>query len=841
MRTILAQRGAPSFELLVIDQSADDATRHAVARAVAEAGTGRAVLVERNREAGIGAQEMLPESKPATGDPGPDSAGTSGAVSRVIWVRSRESGRSRALNAGWPLARGAWIAIIDDDCEPHLDWLAWLDAEVKRAGPRDLVVGRVMPGPVQPGKAFPPATLMDPLPAEYAGRVDRDLVFPNVALPRDVFEEIGPFDPRLGVGTPLPGGEDNDYGYRLLRAGWRILYRPTPTVVHCAWRSEQERAALKRSYGIGQGAFYAKHLAAADLFIAYRFAHDVLHTARAAAGAVLRGRGHESRGHLAFLHGLFLGAWRMSLLMARTGREPRSESAQARLRVGRAHAGHGAPGSASGAGVTAGRMVELELTVGEVVPPALGEGALAYVVFRWRGRPVGRLLVERGRELTAAAFRSAAFEASAAGILAAEIESSGDAAGAARPGGAPDHDSPVDALRRLAAMTDLDAPIGRAARAEVVAPAGLDDRSVTGWDAAAPPAGSTTATGTPAAPRAGAPSPARTIPAASEVSVVIATRDRPEELAACLAALGALDPPPGEIVVADSASRDAAAVAAVARGAGARLVRLEKPGLSRARNAGAASASGEILAFLDDDCRVDPGYLGQLRAGFTDDGVWAVTGLLLPLEIETEAQQLFLRYSHMDLRGFLPRRFDRAARPSRHWPIDAWRMGSGGNLAVRAARFAELGGFRAALGLGTPARGGEDLFLLWSIVRSGGAVVFRPGAMARHRHHRSIAALRQVLFGYGAGHAAYLHAARRAGAPRRTVRFYRMCFYADRAVRLVRSLLRRWPVPASLVLRELRGSMAGGGLARRAEREAAQEAAEAARTTQAAASPRWMS
>jgi glycosyltransferase involved in cell wall biosynthesis len=174
-------------------------------------------------------------------------------------------------------------------------------------------------------------------------------------------------------------------------------------------------------------------------------------------------------------------------------------------------------------------------------------------------------------------------------------------------------------------------------------------------------------------------------------------------------------------VVADSASRDPAAVAAVARGAGARLVRLEKPGLSRARNAGAAAASGSILAFLDDDCRVDPTYLDQLRAGFTDDGVWAVTGLLLPLELDTEAQRLFLRYSHMDRRGFLPRRFDRDSRPSRHWPVDAWQMGSGGNLAVRAARLARLGGFHTALGLGTPARGGEDLFLLWSVVQGGGA------------------------------------------------------------------------------------------------------------------------
>src|SRR5262249_13365814 len=111
----------------------------------------------------------------------------------------------------------------------------------------------------------------------------------------------------------------------------------------------------------------------------------------------------------------------------------------------------------------------------------------------------------------------------------------------------------------------------------------------------------------------------------------------------------------------------------------------------------------------------------------------------------------------------------------------------------------------------------------------------------RHRHHRSMEALRRVLFGYGAGHAAYLRAARRAGAPPRTVRFYRMSFYADRAVRIARSLIGRWPVPASLVLRELRGSVAGGRLARRAEREAAQEVADAAREPRVDTAPKWTS
>jgi GT2 family glycosyltransferase len=246
-----------------------------------------------------------------------DVVKAAGAPERVRCIAAPGRGRSRALNSGIGLARGNWVVMTDDDCEARPDWLGALVLEAGAAGRREAIVGRVVPGPVGPGKSLPPATLDDPHPREFAGRVNRDLVYPNFAVPRDAFEEIGQFDERMGVGTDLPGGEDNDFGYRLLRGGWRILYRPEPTVVHHAWRSVAERAALKRAYGIGQGAFYAKHLAAADPFIAYRFSRDVLRTIRAAAGAMVRGRTKECRGHLDYFAGLFIGAGRMTGLMTR--------------------------------------------------------------------------------------------------------------------------------------------------------------------------------------------------------------------------------------------------------------------------------------------------------------------------------------------------------------------------------------------------------------------------------------------------------------------------------------------------------------------------------------------
>jgi len=298
------------------------------------------------------------------------------------------------------------------------------------------------------------------------------------------------------------------------------------------------------------------------------------------------------------------------------------------------------------------------------------------------------------------------------------------------------------------------------------------------------------------------------VPTAAEIGVVIATRNRPRELRDALAALRRLDPPPGAIVVADSASGDAEGTGAAAREARARLVRCDRPGLSLARNTGAAASGTPFVAFLDDDCRVDASWLDGIRRGFEDDRVAIVTGGFAPAELDTPAQLLFLRLAHMERRGFVPRRFSRDDAPSRHWPLDAWRMGSGGNMAVRRSVFEASGGFRLDLGLGTPARGGEDLFFLFDAIRSGWDVVYRPDAMVFHRHHRELSSLRRVMSGYGAGLRAYLRATAEAGWDRRRIGAYLASFAYDRTKRLGSAAAHVDPRRAGLVLREVAGAVA---------------------------------
>lgn len=111
-------------------------------------------------------------------------------------------------------------------------------------------------------------------------------------------------------------------------------------------------------------------------------------------------------------------------------------------------------------------------------------------------------------------------------------------------------------------------------------------------------------------------------------SVVVCTRDRPERLATCLAAVTAVLRPGDELVVVDSASQTSRSVE-VAEAAGARVVRLEEPGLSRARNAGVAATTRPVVAFTDDDCRPRPGWLEALTAPLDDARVGWVLGHVL--------------------------------------------------------------------------------------------------------------------------------------------------------------------------------------------------------------------
>ena len=221
---------------------------------------------------------------------------------------------------------------------------------------------------------------------------------------------------------------------------------------------------------------------------------------------------------------------------------------------------------------------------------------------------------------------------------------------------------------------------------------------------------------------------------AGDVTVVVCTRDRPDLLVDCLAALGRLDPAPGQLLVVDSASTTGR-TAEVARAAGVRVVREDVPGLDRARDRGWRAATRPLVAYVDDDARVDPAWAGQLAAAFAP-GVGLVTGLVLPAELVTHAQQVFERDGGM-AKGYVRRawRDDGPGSPV----LQAHRLGVGANCALRRDVLAAVGGFDPLLDVGTPTGGGGDLEMFARVLLAGWTAVYEPRAFVRHVHRRDLA------------------------------------------------------------------------------------------------------
>lgn len=249
---------------------------------------------------------------------------------------------------------------------------------------------------------------------------------------------------------------------------------------------------------------------------------------------------------------------------------------------------------------------------------------------------------------------------------------------------------------------------------------------------------------------------------AAKISVVVATRERPESLRMCLKALFEVDYPAYEVIVVDNDPLTTATAAMVQEefDGVVRYVREPDRGLASAHNRGVAEASGKVIAFVDDDVIVDRHWLEAIAEGFAAaDDVGCVTGLILPSELDTRAQLLLEQHGGFD-KGFGLRIYDSGPHRPDHplFPFTPGRFGSGANMAFDAAILREMGGFDKATGVGTYARGGDDLAAIFRVVLDH-RVVYQPSAIVWHRHHRELDALRNQAFGYGVGLGAFLASA----------------------------------------------------------------------------------
>lgn len=298
------------------------------------------------------------------------------------------------------------------------------------------------------------------------------------------------------------------------------------------------------------------------------------------------------------------------------------------------------------------------------------------------------------------------------------------------------------------------------------------------------------------------------------ITVAVCTRNRAAQLADCLDAIAALDYPAAllDVVVVDNAPIDESTRQAVLRHRGVRYVCEPAPGLDRARNRAVREARGDVIAYTDDDVRVDAGWVKAIARAFEDEPhAMAVTGLVVPDELDTPAQLLFERY------GGFGRGFQRAVYrvPDGVGAVRLFggtgRFGTGANMAFRRTFFDRHGVFDPALDVGTPANGGGDLEMFLRVLKHGHALVYEPAAIVRHRHRRSYAELRRQIANNGVGFYAYLVRTARAYPEERgpVVRLAIWWLWWWNVRRLIAGLFRRGNVPLDLIIAELSGSLAG--------------------------------
>ena len=296
---------------------------------------------------------------------------------------------------------------------------------------------------------------------------------------------------------------------------------------------------------------------------------------------------------------------------------------------------------------------------------------------------------------------------------------------------------------------------------------------------------------------------------AGTVAVVVCTRDRAEQLRDCLRAVRAMTQQPDELVVVDNGS-DAGAARGVAEELGARWVPEPRPGLSRARDAGIAATTSDVVAFTDDDVLVHPEWLVRLLSGFCAPEVMAVTGLVLPAALDTAAEVAFEAAGGFG-QGFRVREFGqewllRKRRRAAH----VWQVGAGANAAFRRAAFDRVGGFDPRLGAGA-AGCSEDSEMWHRLLAGGWRCRYEPWAVVHHRHRATLPELRSQSRAYLRGHVAALAVqfARtgHVGEPRRAIASLPRYFARRAAVRVL------WREPDPTLVAEVSGYLSGLALA----------------------------
>ena len=212
------------------------------------------------------------------------------------------------------------------------------------------------------------------------------------------------------------------------------------------------------------------------------------------------------------------------------------------------------------------------------------------------------------------------------------------------------------------------------------------------------------------------------------VSVVVCTYNGSRTLRDCLEGVARLQYPAFETIVVDDGSTDR--TAEIARGYDVRLIRTTNRGLSNARNTGLAAATGEIVAYLDDDAWPDPHWLQYLATTFRTTDHAGVGGPNIAPPGAGPVAECIAHAPGGPVHVLLS---DQVAE---HIP--------GCNMAFRRERLEAIGGFDPQFRVA-----GDDVDVCWRLQQRGWTLGFHPAAMVWHRPRSSVRAFWKQQRGYG--------------------------------------------------------------------------------------------
>jgi GT2 family glycosyltransferase len=185
-------------------------------------------------------------------------------------VPSEQRGRSAGINRGLERVQTRFVAVTDDDCFVAADWLELMTGHL-RCWPEGIITGRVESAG-DDSVEFCAVTSRVPTVYYKPQLKAHPLIGGNMGTSMEIVQRVGLFDEH----PSLRSAEDSDWGYRALRLGIAIAYKPDVVLHHYNWRSAGQRASRYREYARSQGGFYGKYLLDGDWLIALQLARGLV-------------------------------------------------------------------------------------------------------------------------------------------------------------------------------------------------------------------------------------------------------------------------------------------------------------------------------------------------------------------------------------------------------------------------------------------------------------------------------------------------------------------------------------------------------------------------------------